>query len=256
VFELVIALLLLSGPTEPLAPSPPSRPEVKPPTLPVVRGEVAAPPKAKETARDTMDAGSDVAVPAAEVAKPESTVEPKEKSGGASAEAATELYGKKNLCGELVKQGRDLAAGRKRLEDDRRAVEAERHALEKLRAEIADARVHLRAETAVLEGLLDKQGAVNEGIRVGAAHTPAESKAPTMIRTTELEAIARTMKSMKPDAAAALIQRSDPVLAAALLKRMKPAEAGAVLDRLKPDTAADLVSMMASTASSPKGAKP
>lgn len=53
------------------------------------------------------------------------------------------------------------------------------------------------------------------------------------------------MKSMKPEAAAALIARTEPALAAAVLKRMKPADAGAVIDKLKPELAADLLSLMA-----------
>jgi flagellar motility protein MotE (MotC chaperone) len=64
------------------------------------------------------------------------------------------------------------------------------------------------------------------------------------------------MKSMKPEAAAALIQRTDQPFAAALLKRMKPAEAGAVMDRLKPDLAAELIAMMATMPSAAKGGRP
>ena len=71
----------------------------------------------------------------------------------------------------------------------------------------------------------------------------------------ELDALAKTMKSMKPEAAALLIQKMDLKLAASLLKRMKPADAGAVMDRLKPDLAAELVATMALMPSAPpKGA--
>ena len=59
-------------------------------------------------------------------------------------------------------------------------------------------------------------------------------------------AMAKTLKSMKPDQAATLLARLDRPLAVSLLRRMRPGDAGAVLEKMKPETAADLFSLMAS----------
>ena len=126
--------------------------------------------------------------------------------------------------------------------------------LEKLAKEIAESRAQLRTETERLEQLIARRPA--SGAEAGAT-TPATPAAPPAapLKNAELDALAKTMKSMKPEAAALLLQKSDTKLAAALLKRMKPAEAGAVMDRLKPDLAAELVATMATMPGAPgKGA--
>lgn len=152
---------------------------------------------------------------------------------------------RKALCGELTRTSKELANARAKVEADRKALDGERRELEKLKAEIVQARAGLRTETDRLEALLAK--------RDDAPPPPAERPAPkvTASRPQELDALARTMKSMKPEAAAALVQRSEPNLAAALLKRMKPADAGAVMDRLKPELAADLMALMSTMPSTP-----
>ena len=152
---------------------------------------------------------------------------------------------KKALCGELTRTSKELAAARAKIESDRKAVEADRTELEKLKAEIAQARAGLRTETEKLEGLLAKRGDAPAPV------AEAPQKPPAAVRPAELDALARTMKSMKPEAAAALVQRSEPTLAASLLKRMKPADAGAVMDRLKPELAADLLALMSTMPSAP-----
>jgi flagellar motility protein MotE (MotC chaperone) len=147
---------------------------------------------------------------------------------------------RKALCGELTKTNKELTTARAKLDAERKTLESERKELEKLKAEIATARAGLKEETDKLQALLDKRGDAPP-----ATKTEEKPKA-TLTKPAELDGLAKTMKSMKPDAAAAVIQRSEPMLAAQLLKRMKPADAGAVMDRLKPDLAAELVVLMSS----------
>lgn len=194
-----------------------------------------AAPEAKETGNEVSKTGEPSTAPDGEPPLPPS-------------------LGKKALCGELVRTGKELQAARRKLDDDRRQLENERSALEKLAREIADARTQLRTETERLERLLAKRPPPND-----TAVDPAPPASPppptTPAKSAELDALAKTMKSMKPESAALLLQKSDLKLAAALLKRMKPAEAGAVMDRLKPDLAAELIALMATLPSTPlKGA--
>ena len=123
-----------------------------------------------------------------------------------------------------------------------------------MKAEIATARAALRTETEKLEALISKrdENAAADAAKPVAVAAPQVKQPPPATRPQELEALAKTVKSMKPEAAAALIQRSDPQLAAQLLKRMKPADAGAVMDRLKPELAADLMVLMSTLPSAPK----
>ena len=111
------------------------------------------------------------------------------------------------------------------------------------------AQVFAWAETERLEALIAKRPA--PGAEPVAAPNQPPPNAQPAPKAAELDALAKTMKSMKPEAAALLLQKSDTKLAAALLKRMKPAEAGAVMDRLKPDLAAELVATMATMPSAP-----
>ena len=237
---LIALLILAADPVEPKNPVAPVVPEVKAPAGSETK---SAPPVAFDEKKDA---------------------EPEARKGADKAKADAEpptppSLGKKALCGELTKSGRELAAARKRLEDDRRAFEAEKQTLEKLKAEIADTRIQLRAETSRLEKLLAKRTEAGGSDAEKSAAPVAEAKPkPPPNRPPELEALAKTMKSMKPEAAAALLQRTDQTLAAGVLKRMKPAEAGAVMDKLKPDFAADLMALMATMPSTPttKGGKP
>ena len=216
--EILIALALATTP--PVAPVAPKEPAVATPLSPILSpaGEMKAPPM----------------VDAQPVAPPDGPTPPP--------------LTRKALCGELTRTSKELATARAKVDFDRKALEGERKELEKLKAEIAQSRAGLRMETERLEGLLNK--------RAGEAPPPPvetekHANKPSTARPQELDALAKTIKSMKPEAAAALVQRTEPNLAAALLKRMKPADAGAVMDRLKPDLAADLVVLMSSIPSAP-----
>ncbi len=140
------------------------------------------------------------------------------------------------LCAELNRNGLSIASQRKKLEEERTDVAAQRAELETLSAEIARSRADLRAETERLEALL-AQSPVSP--------TPARAPLNGAVAQNQLETLAKAVKGMKPESAAALMQRTDPKLAAQLLQRMKPADAGAVMNHLKPDLAADLLAQMA-----------
>jgi flagellar motility protein MotE (MotC chaperone) len=248
-----IALLLIgAGPVEPTPPRLPAVPEARAPA------PAGADSKARElVAVERLDAGAAAEErPAVSDRRP---AEARAHAGTASTPPVPPSLTRKALCGEFVKTGKDIALARKKLEEDRKALDVERQTLERLKAEIGDARIHLRLETERLEKLLAKRSetATAEPER-GAPATPEKVKPPPpVIRPQELDALARTIKSMKPEAAAALIQKTELPLAAAVLKRMKAGDAGAVMDKLKPDHAAELVALMATLVGPPaKGGRP
>lgn len=258
VLTLIALVMLGANPAEPAAPKAPAVPEAKLPTTPDAKGSPPhePSPKAEESATKPLSP------PPLEVARPPEENQgaaPKDRAsaaskgdGGTAETPATPLsISKKGLCGELVKSGKELTLARKKLDDERRTLEADRMALEKLRAEIADARVQLRAETERLEGLLTKraEGGGGEGERSGSSER-SRQPAPNL-KPQDLDGLAKTMRSMKPEAAAALLMKSEPMLGAGVLRRMKPADAGAILDRVKPDFAADLLALMATIPASP-----
>jgi flagellar motility protein MotE (MotC chaperone) len=221
-------LFLASAPPQPGAPQ--LGDASRPPLVDATGGERRTPAKAEPVK--------------AEVAPPDGSDEPAPLPAPVT---------RKALCGELTRTAKEVQAAKKRLEDERRALENERRELDKLKSEIAASRASLRAETEKLEALLAKREAQPDS--KAAAETPratATAAPPPASRPQELDALAKTLKSMKPEAAAAVIQRSEPLLAAALLKRMKPADAGAVMERLKPEQATELAALMSTLPSPPK----
>jgi flagellar motility protein MotE (MotC chaperone) len=257
VLTYIALLLLAAGPVEPAPPKIPAVPEVKAPAV-EPRAELPSDRRLDgglgEKAVDAKAAGVEPK-PAAvdrQASEPAERAATRPDAGVAEAPPVPPALTRKALCGEFVKSGKELAQARRRLDDEKKALEQERAALEKLKIEIADSRIHLRAETERLEKLLARrsEAAATEGEKPAAA--PERSKPPApAVRPQELDSLARTIKSMKPEAAAALIQRTDTPLAAAVLKRMKAADAGAVMDRLKPDLAAELMAVMATLPSGP-----
>ncbi len=137
-----------------------------------------------------------------------------------------------------------LRTERAQLDLERQAVAAERRELLEVKAAIDGALRGLRAEVARLEG------------RAPPEPVSALSRPPrpwSRPRAQELDVLARTVRSMKPEAAIAVVQRADPNLAAALLSQFAPAERGVLLGALKPDVAARLLSLMAARPASPGG---
>lgn len=134
----------------------------------------------------------------------------------------------------LAEELRRSAGGRA---SEQEALAAERARLEKLSAEIADARAALKKETERLGELVKAA----PGAGAGLGRRPGAKGAPP----SALESISRTLKNMKPDQAAGLLGRLDRPLAAALLIRMKPGDAAAVLDRMNGEQSAALVTLLA-----------
>ena len=237
-FTFIALIVLAAGPTEPIAPKAPVAAEPKAPVTPSAAGEAssgaskALSPPPLEEAKPTEDGGT---------------------KGLSEGPAVLPSLSKKGLCGELLKTGKELALARKKLDDERKAVEAERLALDRLKAEIADSRIQLRAETERLESLLTRRA---EG--AGGPSSGERTRAQVAPKPQDLDSLAKTMKSMKPESAAALLAKSEPSLGAGVLRRMKPTDAGLILDRVKPDFAAELLALMATIPSAPpsKGARP
>jgi flagellar motility protein MotE (MotC chaperone) len=151
------------------------------------------------------------------------------------------------VCDELRRAARDRKQSFTRLEEERASLAKERTRLEKLAADIAKTREALREETARLEAILEKGGSALASAGPVAA-TDARTAVPTRasIRQAQLDSLAKTMKGMKPDQAAAMLNKIDRDLAAEVLRRMRPADVGAVMEKLKPETAAELFATMAS----------
>ncbi|MBK9518754.1 MAG: hypothetical protein IPO09_15680 [Anaeromyxobacter sp.] len=137
----------------------------------------------------------------------------------------------------LAEELRRSAGGRA---TDQEALAAERARLDRLTKEIAEARAALKAETGRLEALVTQAAEAQARAAKGAKPRPGQ-KGPAA----PFEALAKTMKSMKADQAAALLTRLDRPLAATLLAGMKPAEAAAVLEKMDSATSASLVTLLA-----------
>jgi flagellar motility protein MotE (MotC chaperone) len=132
----------------------------------------------------------------------------------------------------------ELTAAAQRRRDDLAAMARERARLEKLAADITAARAALRDETARLERATDAEAARGRDRKRSA--TPGR---PGEIA--HADALAKTLKGMRSEPAAALLARLERSLAVDILRRMRPADAGALLEKLKPETAAELVSALA-----------
>jgi flagellar motility protein MotE (MotC chaperone) len=131
----------------------------------------------------------------------------------------------------------ELRASSRRRQEELAALARERARIEKLTADIAGARTALREETARLDERVKKVAAERATARGAAGGAGRGDK--------EAVALARTLKGMKPDQAAALVARLDRPLAIDLLRRMRPGDLAVVLEKLKPELAAELFSMMA-----------
>ncbi|MGC4120529.1 MAG: hypothetical protein QM765_39305 [Myxococcales bacterium] len=153
------------------------------------------------------------------------------------------------LCGELERNARTVSDQMARIQKERAGLTRERAELEKLARQVEEEREKLREEIDRLAsfvelGAEDKKGG-------GGAHDAAGKLARWAAGApgrTPLDGMAKTIKAMKPAAAADLVARLDRDVGAAVLARLKPKDASAVMDKLKPDVAADLLSRMAERA--------
>jgi len=107
--------------------------------------------------------------------------------------------------------------------------ETDKAALTRMAAEISAAREALRNETARLEAMLAEvpPGGEAEGAKK---------------QLSSMDAVAKTLRGMKPDQAAAILSRMERKLAVDLLKRIPPVDGAKVLAAMKPELAAELAS--------------
>lgn len=131
----------------------------------------------------------------------------------------------------------------RRTSRERRAEKAslaeERARLEKLEQEISTARAALREETKKLQELIASGGARPKH---GKAAKPGKKGDA---QPSPLGDLARTVKGMRPEAAAALLAKLDRSLAAAILEQMRAADAAAVVEKMEPGTGAALFALLA-----------
>jgi len=235
--DLAAVLALLLAATEPSAPVAPEPPLVNGPALP---SPAAPAPSVAEPVRPAEAASPAGAATSAATPSPDPAAAPPPEKRGADgavqrAEANAAPARKESrppvpaltpraLSDELRRSARERAKEQARLE-------AERERLARQAKEIAEARAALKEETARLEGLLGK-GAGGPG------------KAGTSGEAAPLDALARTVKGMKAEQAAALLTRLDRALAAAILERMRPADAAVVMDKLDPSVGAQLFALL------------
>jgi flagellar motility protein MotE (MotC chaperone) len=140
-------------------------------------------------------------------------------------------------------------ANRRRFEE-LAELQRERVQLELLRAEIASARRELARESAQLDdkaARLEREAAkLREATRPLHGDSPAApvgaEPGPT---PAQVEALARTLKGMKPEQAAALVGRLERTLAVAVLSKLRPSDAAGVLGRMPSGNAAELFTLMA-----------
>jgi flagellar motility protein MotE (MotC chaperone) len=266
VLSALLALLLANGaPDAPTAPHAPSAPVVEMAALPPVHAERSAaeskgerstetpPPKPGSTTKVSNKAPPSEApgapfakvVPRAPIGTPrEPLIElgvPHPTTPAEPGDATPPSLTARALVDEL-------AASAKRRRDDLAALAKERARLEKLQADIASARAALREESARLEAQAKQAEAARaeEAKRAATqAQKPAARPPPKPGEKGPTDAIAKALKGMKSEPAAALVTRLDRPLAVELLRRMRPADAGALLEKMKPDTAAEMVSALA-----------
>ena len=158
-------------------------------------------------------------------------------------EAQPPALGARALSDELGKAMRRRYDELKAVAAEREAAVLEKAALEKLRGEVEQARSALREETARLQKLVDRApGCEKPPAQAGASEKQALPREPA---GPQLDALAKTIKSMKAEQAAPVMRALGKPLAVALLRRLKPADAGALLDKLETPLVTELVQGLA-----------
>ena len=262
--SLFLALsLLAAGPTAPVAPEPPrfEPPRFEPPPLPpLIAGKpsVEAPTSIETTAdqpphpRDHAADRSSAAPTPAEPSQPRERAKA-EPSGPSASQPPhprappPDRYHDQgpptvlppSLTPNALRD--ELRAASQRRQDELAAIARERTRLEKLSTDIATARAALESETARLDDKVKKA----EAAKPTGPQPPTTDGQPR--GKPSGETLAKTLKGMKPDQAAALVSRLERRLAVNLLRQMRPADAGGVLEKMRPETAAELFALMASS---------
>ena len=151
----------------------------------------------------------------------------------------------------------ELRESNRRRFEELAEIQRERARLEQLGAQIAIARRDLARESALLDEKLAKLEA-----RAAEQERTAEERPSSVERPSgdgpgspgdaQVLALAKTLKGMKPDQAAALVARIEKSLAVAVLTRLRPADAAGVLGRMPSGNAAELFTLMARNGASPR----
>ncbi|AKU93024.1 hypothetical protein [Vulgatibacter incomptus] len=187
---------------------------------------------------------------------------PDAQVAAASAPAASSRTIPPSLSADALRD--ELARGRRERQAEAERLADERKSLEALAAEIDGARKALQSETTRLERALEKAkdaapaaadpgGAAQAGEAPPAADTgelpqktdDASATAGADVDADRLAHLAKSLRGMKPQQAAALVGRVERPLAARLLASMRPADSGPILARLPPEKAGRLVEEMA-----------
>jgi flagellar motility protein MotE (MotC chaperone) len=164
------------------------------------------------------------------------------------------------FCEELRRAANRQTVSKSQLQEERTALAAERGKLQKLAAELEASRKELRAEATRLDVLLTAAGhklpkESNTSTTAENGGAPQETpvrKAEEKPRSPEqLSSLAKAIRSMKAEQAAALVSRLEHSLAVDLLQHMSPKAAGAVMANVKPELAAELMASMANRVASP-----
>ena len=191
------------------------------------------------------------ALPAAATAKP-AVERPAPSEADKSVPAA---LGAPALCAELSRSAKARAEEIARIENEKAALAAERAELQKLARQIETARAQLREETDRLASFVDLASEESKPGSSGYWRNRLAKAGPTTVPADSFETLAKTVKAMKPAAAAELVSKLDRHLGAAVLERLRPQDASAVLDRIKPDLAAELFNLLAQRAALAREAK-
>ncbi|HEX7487411.1 MAG TPA: hypothetical protein VF341_00785, partial [Anaeromyxobacteraceae bacterium] len=237
VSSLLLLALLANAPEAPAAPVPPSAPTAA--ATRSATSTAAATPAATPSATPTP---TPTATPKRAGAQPSDSRPPPLSNHGAPKEPLLNLATPVRaplpepmplppaLSDSALRD--ELRASSRRRQEQLAALARETARIEKLTAEIAGARTALREETARLDERVKKIAAEKPAAH-GAVGAPGRSEK-------EAAALAKTLKGMKPDQAAALVARLDRPLAIDLLRRMRPGDLAVVLEKLKPELAAEL----------------
>lgn len=161
------------------------------------------------------------------------------QSVNAQTAAVTCADGPPTLSGEALKDELERTERNRRLEMER---------LERIKAEIVEARALLVAEIVRLEEAIAEAARMEEQQRMLETQVPTDpielKKYREKIAADRVK-LAKAIKSMPPNDAATLLNTLSQPLAADLLARIRPAEAGLILASMKPKDAAALTVIVA-----------
>ena len=145
------------------------------------------------------------------------------------------------LRDELRRAARERKSQTAKLSEERTKLTEERTQLEQMAKDIEGARQSLRTETQDLRQQIKRKPPASPAVEAAGGESPAGAKPPVG----PLDAVAKTLKNMRPDQAAQVLIHVERSLAVGVLGRMRPSDAGAVLEKMKPEQAAQFIAALA-----------